>query len=62
MSEDTAALHALAQRYYLPVYRPRRIVLDHGRGSRLWDIEGRITDEKGNLLAFGTTTCLIFDL
>lgn len=41
MSEDTAALHALAQRYYLPVYRPRRIVLDHGRGSRLWDIEGR---------------------
>ena len=34
-------LHGLAERYYLPVYRPRRIVLDHGLGSRLWDRDGR---------------------
>ncbi len=31
----------LLERYYLPVYRPRGIVLDHGRGSRLWDRDGR---------------------
>ena len=34
-------LYALAERYYLPVYRPRRIVLDHGLGSRVWDRDGR---------------------
>ncbi len=38
---DTASLYALSERYYLPVYRPRRIVLDHGRGSRVWDLDGR---------------------
>lgn len=31
-------------------------------GQRIGTAEGRITDEKGTLLAFGTTTCLIFDL
>ncbi|MEH6421370.1 aspartate aminotransferase family protein [Pseudomonas sp. CGJS7] len=38
---DTASLYALSERYYLPVYRPRRIVLDHGQGSRIWDVDGR---------------------
>jgi acetylornithine/N-succinyldiaminopimelate aminotransferase len=37
----TAALVAAAQHYFVPVYRPRAAVLDHGRGARLWDIEGR---------------------
>lgn len=37
----TAELFALSERYYLPVYRPRRIVLDHGKGSRIWDRDGR---------------------
>ena len=41
MTETTDALFALSERYYLPVYRPRRIVLDHGRGARLWDRDGR---------------------
>ncbi|MBV8157171.1 MAG: acetylornithine transaminase, partial [Dyella sp.] len=27
--------------YWLPVYRPRDVVLDHGKGSRVWDTEGR---------------------
>ena len=40
MTDSTADLYALAERYYVPVYRPRRIVLDHGRGSRVWDREG----------------------
>lgn len=38
---SSADLFALSERFYLPVYRPRRIVLDHGRGSRLWDRDGR---------------------
>ena len=41
MTSQTADLYALAERYYLPVYRPRRIVLDRGQGSRVWDREGR---------------------
>ncbi len=36
----TPDLLSLADRYYVPVYRPRRIVLDHGRGSRVWDRDG----------------------
>ncbi len=35
------ALVALGHRYWLPVYRPREVVLDHGRGSRVWDTAGR---------------------
>jgi len=38
---DTTALLDLGHRYYLPVYRPRELVLERGQGSRLWDSEGR---------------------
>ena len=31
----------LGKRYWLPVYRPREVVLDHGKGSRVWDTQGR---------------------
>ncbi|MCD9030672.1 acetylornithine transaminase [Luteimonas sp. Y-2-2-4F] len=31
----------LAARYWLPVYRPRDLVLERGQGSRLWDSSGR---------------------
>ena len=31
----------LGKRYWLPVYRPRDVVLDHGKGSRVWDTLGR---------------------
>lgn len=37
----TADLVALGQHYYLPVYRPREVILERGQGSRLWDREGR---------------------
>lgn len=37
----TTDFQDLVDRYYLPVYRPRGIVLDHGLGSRLWDRDGR---------------------
>jgi uncharacterized protein (TIGR00369 family) len=38
--------------------RAEGIVLTRGR--RVGTAEGRITDQKGRLLAHGTTTCLIF--
>ena len=31
------------------------------RGRRVGTAEGKITDDKGRLLAHGTTTCLIFE-
>jgi acyl-coenzyme A thioesterase PaaI-like protein len=34
------------------------VVLSSGR--RVGTAEGRLTDDKGRLLAHGTTTCLIF--
>jgi acetylornithine/N-succinyldiaminopimelate aminotransferase len=37
----TDALTAVGRRYYLPVYRPRELVLERGEGSRVWDVEGR---------------------
>jgi acetylornithine/N-succinyldiaminopimelate aminotransferase len=37
----TDELIATGERYYVSVYRPRALVLDRGRGSRLWDGEGR---------------------
>ncbi|WP_374013191.1 acetylornithine transaminase [Pseudoxanthomonas koreensis] len=38
---DTAALLDLGRQYYLPIYRPRELVLERGQGSRLWDSTGR---------------------
>jgi uncharacterized protein (TIGR00369 family) len=40
------------------VIRAEGTVLNRGR--RVGTAEGRITDERGRLLAHGTTTCLIF--
>ncbi len=39
--ETTADLVALGLRRYVPVYRPRELVLERGLGARLWDREGR---------------------
>ncbi|WP_449429592.1 acetylornithine transaminase [Rhodanobacter umsongensis] len=35
------ALMDLGRRYWLPVYRPREVVLDHGKGARVWDTQDR---------------------
>ncbi|RYZ69155.1 MAG: acetylornithine transaminase, partial [Lysobacteraceae bacterium] len=36
----TSDLLAAGKHYYLPVYRPREVVLERGRGARVWDSEG----------------------
>ena len=38
---STQSLIDLGKRYWLPVYKPRELVLDHGKGARVWDTEGR---------------------
>jgi len=42
-SQDSSpqTLIGLGKRYWLPIYRPREVVLDHGKGARVWDTEGR---------------------
>ena len=38
---DASTLMSLGRRYWLPVYKPRELVLDHGQGARVWDSESR---------------------
>ena len=37
----TSELLAAGQQYYLPVYRPRQVILERGQGARVWDSEGK---------------------
>jgi acetylornithine/N-succinyldiaminopimelate aminotransferase len=37
----TTDLLAAGRHYYLPVYKPREVILDHGQGSRVWDLDGK---------------------
>ena len=41
MSAHDRDLIDLGKRYWLPVYQPRELVLDHGKGARVWDTQGR---------------------
>ncbi|HEX7803645.1 MAG TPA: acetylornithine transaminase [Pseudoxanthomonas sp.] len=38
---DTNDLLAAGQHYYLPVYRPREVILARGQGARVWDRDGK---------------------
>ena len=56
--DATAALVELGQRYTLPVYRPRQLILERGQGSRVWDIEGReYVDFAGGIAVCGLGHC-----
>lgn len=37
----SAELVAKGQKYYVPNYKPREMILDHGKGSTVWDLDGR---------------------
>jgi acetylornithine/N-succinyldiaminopimelate aminotransferase len=41
MTESTPDLIATARQDQLAVYRQRAVILDHGKGSRVWDRDGR---------------------
>jgi acetylornithine/N-succinyldiaminopimelate aminotransferase len=36
----SAELIAKGREYYVPNYKPREMILDHGKGSRVWDLDG----------------------
>ena len=39
-SEQSKKIIALGQKYFIPNYKPREVVLDKGRGARIWDRDG----------------------
>ena len=41
MHPTTQDLLAAGKHYYLPVYKPREVILERGRGARVWDREGK---------------------
>jgi acetylornithine/N-succinyldiaminopimelate aminotransferase len=47
----TDELVGLGKRYYVPNYKPREMVLDHGKGSKLWDVEGNEYIDLGGGIA-----------
>jgi len=58
MSASAADLIALGDARYLPVYRPRRMVLERGQGSRVWDKEGReLIDFAAGIAVCGLGHC-----
>lgn len=58
MTHAADALIAAGQRYYLPVYKPRQLILERGLGSRVWDSEGRdYIDLAGGIAVCGLGHC-----
>jgi acetylornithine/N-succinyldiaminopimelate aminotransferase len=39
-SQASKDLVAKGQKYYLPNYKPREMILDRGKGARIWDTDG----------------------
>src|SRR5205809_931346 len=37
---ETRELLAMGSKYYVPNYKPRQMIIDRGKGSRIWDLEG----------------------
>ena len=37
----TQELIKKGQTYYVPNYKPREMILDHGKGSKIWDLDGK---------------------
>jgi acetylornithine/N-succinyldiaminopimelate aminotransferase len=40
LSAASSELIAKGQHYYVPNYKPREMIIDHGRGATIWDREG----------------------
>ncbi len=40
-AEQTKVLLSKGRKYYTQNYKPREVILDRGRGARIWDIEGK---------------------
>ncbi len=40
LSPESRTLVDKGRQYYVPNYKPREMILDHGKGARLWDLDG----------------------
>ena len=40
LSPESRALVEAGRQYFIPNYKPREMILDRGRGARLWDLDG----------------------
>ena len=47
----SAELVAKGQKYYVPNYKPREMILDHGRGATVWDLDGKDYIDLGSGIA-----------
>ena len=41
VKSQTRELIDKGRHYYLSNYKPREVILDHGKGARLWDLDGK---------------------
>lgn len=51
LSQDSLDLIEKGQRYYLPNYKPREMILERGKGARLWDADGNEFIDLGSGIA-----------
>lgn len=58
MTDQKHNLHALTEeliekgkKYYVPNYKPRETILDHGKGSVIWDLDGKDYIDLGSGIA-----------
>lgn len=51
LSNASRELVQKGQSYYLPNYKPREMILDHGKGARLWDADGNEYIDLGSGIA-----------
>jgi acetylornithine/N-succinyldiaminopimelate aminotransferase len=47
----SAELVAKGKQYYVPNYKPRDMILDHGKGSTVWDLDGKDYIDLGSGIA-----------
>lgn len=51
LSDASRALVEKGQQYYLPNYKPREMILDHGKGARIWDADNNEYIDLGSGIA-----------
>ena len=67
LSALSAELIAKGRQFYTANYKPREMILDHGKGATVWDLDGNDYVDLGAgrttklLSAVGVHTCAILD-
>ncbi|MCH2547283.1 MAG: aspartate aminotransferase family protein [Alphaproteobacteria bacterium] len=51
LTSQSRSLVEKGQKYFLPNYKPREMILDHGKGARIWDADGNEFIDLGSGIA-----------